>query len=77
MDWEHFTTQMRFCSPQEYEVEAIIGHMVDTRHKIEWFLIKWKNYPEDEATWEPIQNLGNCLLLIQTYLDEFHAKKNQ
>ena len=31
------------------------------------YLIKWKGYPESDATWEPAGNLGNIKNLIQQY----------
>ena len=38
-----------------WEVEAIIADEMRGRgrRKQQYFLIKWKNYPLDESTWEP------------------------
>jgi len=39
-----------------YEMEAIIGSSRNRRGKVT-YLVKWKGYPLDEATWEPYENL--------------------
>lgn len=43
---------------QEWEVEKIIrrGRFNNTTQ----YLVLWKGYSQDEATWEPITNLQNC-----------------
>ena len=34
----------------KYEVEKVLGiQLVDEHH---YYLVKWKNFPESEATWE-------------------------
>ena len=40
-----------------YKVEAIIGRRIKFGKK--QYLIKWKDFPEEQATWEPIKNLEN------------------
>lgn len=35
------------------------------------YLIKWKNYPMDQCTWEPYRNLTNC----QEIMAEYRANK--
>lgn len=48
--------------PPEYEVENILDHAVSGRsHK---YLIKWKDYPPEENTWEPFKNLRNSRQLL-------------
>ena len=37
----------------EYEVEEILDSRVRGRRKEVQFLLKWKGYPLDEASWEP------------------------
>ena len=43
-----------------YEVEAVVGHRL--RDGNEEYLIKWKDYSEDENTWEPTHNLDGGVL---------------
>ena len=46
---------------QEFEVEKILGQ------RGQKYLVKWKGYPPEENTWEPLKNLGNCRLLLQQF----------
>jgi hypothetical protein len=41
----------------EYEVEEILAKRTHWR-RIQ-YLVKWKGYPREEATWEPVENLAN------------------
>jgi hypothetical protein len=34
---------------------------------VEHYLVIWKNYPINEATWEPKSNMTNCNSLILEY----------
>lgn len=45
----------------EFEVEEIL------RRRGQRYLIKWKGYPHSENTWEPIQNLGNCQMVLRQF----------
>ena len=50
---------------EEYEVERVLDmQMVDNQP---FYLIKWKGYDTSENTWEPINNLINCQLLLQDF----------
>jgi Chromo (CHRromatin Organisation MOdifier) domain len=40
---------------EEYEVEAILNKR-KRGQKIE-YLVKWKDYPDDESSWEPKKHL--------------------
>ena len=53
----------------EYEVEAIIFHKKQGRGHI--FLIKWKEFPTRDNTWEPEKNLNNAKRLLKAY-KEWH-----
>ncbi|KAI7201342.1 hypothetical protein KC365_g18742, partial [Hortaea werneckii] len=46
----------------EYEVEKIVDYDRNSQR----YLIKWKGYPSDENTWEPLTNL-NCPKLLHQY----------
>ena len=52
----------------QYEVEFIKDSRL-YRGKLQ-FLVKWKGYPHEESTWEPIANLKNAPRAIQ----EFYKK---
>ena len=45
----------------EFEVEEIL------ERRGQRYLIKWKGYPHSENTWEPIQNLGNCQIILRQF----------
>ena len=46
---------------QEFKAEQIL------KRKGQRYLVKWKNYPDLENTWEPLRNLTNCQLLLQQF----------
>lgn len=60
--------------PELYEAEAIRETRV-TNGKRE-YLIKWKNYPESENTWEPPKHLVNAQRLLKNF-HRLQGKKNQ
>ena len=45
------------------------------RHGKPEYLLKWFNYPEEESTWEPVENL-DCPDLIEAF-EESYASKRQ
>ena len=49
---------------QEFEVKRIL------KKQGQQYLVKWKDYPDSENTWEPLKNLANCQLLLQQYRQE-------
>ena len=52
----------------EWEVEYIKDSRI-YRDKLQ-YLVKWKNYPQEESTWEPAENLENASKTIK----DFHSK---
>ena len=46
---------------QEFKVKQIL------KRKGQRYLVKWKNYPDSENTWELLRNLVNCQLLLQQF----------
>ncbi|KAM7200464.1 hypothetical protein V8F33_003910 [Rhypophila sp. PSN 637] len=58
-------------SAEEYEVEDIIGSMVDAETKEHFYFVKWKGYPASDNSWEPKSNLAHAAELMKA----FDAKK--
>lgn len=54
-----------------YEVEAIVDSKVDELGNT-MYLVKWKNWPPETNTWEPIKHLSTVRSLIK----EFHDNNN-
>ncbi|CAK71205.1 unnamed protein product (macronuclear) [Paramecium tetraurelia] len=57
-------------SKQEYQffnVEKIVGKRYDPETNELQYCIKWEGYPDEENTWEPVENLQNVLSFVQEY----------
>ena len=54
----------------EYEVETFLHSHKHQHNKCQWveYLVKWKDYPIHEATWEPADHLANAKDAIRTFL---------
>jgi hypothetical protein len=50
---------------EEYEVKTILDKR--TLRNRPQYLVKWLGYPLHDATWEPIENLGNAQETIQKF----------
>ncbi|KAH8402226.1 hypothetical protein KR009_010497, partial [Drosophila setifemur] len=37
-------------------------------------LIKWVGYPAEESTWEPMENVGNCMSLLADFEAELFLR---
>ena len=65
--------QQRENDNGEYELEWLLNSRISKRGRgrgrLE-YLIKWKNYPLEEASWEPVTNLMNA----QEAIEEFHME---
>lgn len=57
----------------EYEVEKILESSIDNDLKEHLYLVKWKNYPASDNTWEPKRNLAGAQELVR----DFDAKKEK
>ena len=60
------------------EIFYIIEKILD-RKKVKdkyQYLIKWQGYPEEDCTWEPIENLQYSLGLVKEYNKAHPTKKN-
>ena len=53
----------------DYEVETILDHRLTSDLQFE-FLLKWKNYPNSENSWENETALEGCKELIEEYKKE-------
>ena len=56
---------------EEYEVEEILNKRVakgsgSAKSRTE-YLVSWKGFPRDDATWEPMANLEGSAKLISAY----------
>ncbi|GBG64417.1 hypothetical protein CBR_g44302 [Chara braunii] len=53
---------------EEFLVSDIIGRRVtdDNRPHVE-YLVRWKAYPDEEATWEPLEHLQHARMLVRVY----------
>ena len=64
---------------KEYEIEAIIDSTVYNQQANNqmpgfYYLILWKQYPEEENTWEPTLAIMHFWKLINTFYKEYAAK---
>ncbi len=62
-------TQEGEAEEPEYEVESILKKK--KHNNILYFLVKWKNFPLENCTWEPRENLENA----KEELDRFENSK--
>jgi transposase InsO family protein len=59
--------------PEAYEAEAIKDmQKIDNQTM---YLIKWKNYPESENTWEPPKHLANAQRLLKNFHQQHQKTK--
>lgn len=59
-----------------FEVEAILDERKSKNNESE-FLVKWRNYPPEENSWEPIENLRRCQYLLQKFWNSKIKEKNK
>nr|AAY33997.1 rhino [Drosophila melanogaster] len=53
---------------EEYVVEKILGkRFVNGRPQV---LVKWSGFPNENNTWEPLENVGNCMKLVSDFESE-------
>ena len=49
----------------EYKVETILDKQIHQQQTE--YLVKWHGYPDYDATWEPLVNLGNTQAAIKEF----------
>ena len=59
--------------PLYYQVEAIIDKRLNKKRKPE-YKIKWKNYPFEECSWEPLSHLKNIMFMVKEF-EQNHIKE--
>jgi hypothetical protein len=60
--------------PLYYQVEAIIDKRLNKKGKPE-YKIKWKNYPFEECSWEPLSHLKNVMIMVKEF-EQNHNKES-
>jgi hypothetical protein len=50
---------------KQFEVESIVSKKIKKGKP--YYLVKWKGYPSDDNTWEPLNNLNNCEQILQNF----------
>lgn len=55
---------------REFIVERILAQEFDVETSKLMFLVKWEGYPLEQNTWEPLENLTHCNLLLTQFLAE-------
>jgi len=64
---------VQFDEHVEYEIERILDRRDRVRgrgHQVE-YLVKWKGYPVNDATWKPAANLHNAVGAITKFMQGF------
>jgi hypothetical protein len=61
---------------ETYIIERIVNKRVLKNGKVQ-YLVKWKDYDDKDNTWEPKENLGDCLEYIEDFEETQGEKKKE
>jgi hypothetical protein len=62
-------------SEDVYEAEKILDFVVSSGRRPYLYLVKWKGYPNEEATWEPPAHLLHAPVIVKEYHDAHPNKR--
>ncbi|KAH8290469.1 hypothetical protein KR054_003469 [Drosophila jambulina] len=66
---------MNPATQPEFLVEKITGKRYwNGRPQVQ---VKWQGYPSEENTWEPMENIGNCMVLLADFEAELFRSKER
>lgn len=54
----------------DYEVEDIYDHRINPETLQTEFRVKWKGYSKKESTWEPIDHVYKCPIIINNFIEK-------
>ena len=66
--------EKKLISPS-YEIEKVLDQRIH-RGKQE-YLVHWKGYPEDEATWEPLEHFNELAVINRFWKTQMKRKKEE
>lgn len=54
---------------REFNVEKVLNKRTKPNGQVE-YLLKWEGWSDADNTWEPIENLSNCIHMIKRFEEE-------
>ena len=58
---------------EQFEVIAILDHEGKGKRRKRSYLVSWRGYSPEDATWEPECNLENCSATLQEYWNQLKS----
>lgn len=62
---------------KEYRIDKIYAKRFNPSKKAHDYLIKWENMVHDLNTWEPVEHLSTCPVLLDTFEKQLARQKEQ